>query len=313
MEKDAKIYLAGHTGLVGSAILRRFQKEGYTNIVTKSHRELDLLQQSDVENFFEQKKPQYVIMAAAKVGGIKANVSSPAQFIYENLAIQTNIIHSSYKFDVKKLLFFGSACSYPRECPQPMKEEYLLSGYLEPTNEPYAVAKMAGTKMCEAYNRQYGTNFICAIPTNIYGPNDNFDLHSSHVVSALIRKFHEAKVKQPPSVEVWGSGKPCREFIYVDDVANACIFLMKNYNDSMPINIGTGEDISIRELSYLIKKVVGYEGSIIFDSSKPNGIPKKLLDVSRLSSLGWMAKTPLRDGLRKIYDWYFKQCQLQSL
>ena len=309
MEKDAKIYTAGHNGLVGSAIVHKLKKEGYTNIVTKSHRELNLLRQLDVENFFRKERPHYVILAAAKVGGIQANISYPAQFIYENLAIQNNIIHSSYQYRAKKLLFFGSACSYPRICPQPMKEEYLLSGYLEPTNEPYAVAKIAGIKMCEAYNRQYGTNFICAVPTNIYGPNDNFDPNNSHVIPALIRKFHEAKIKGLPSVKVWGSGNQRREFIYVDDVAEACLFLMNNYNNSKIINICVGEDVSVEELTYVIKEVICYEGEIIFDASKPDGIPQKLLDVSKLKNFGWQAETSLIEGIRKTYKWYVKQLE----
>ena len=304
MEKDAKIYVAGHKGLVGSAIIHKLKSEGYINIATRTRRELDLTRQAEVEHFFDVERPQYVILAAAKVGGIDANISYPAEFIYENIAIQTHLIYCSYHHNVKKLLFFGTACSYPRQCPQPMKEEYLLSGYLEPTNEPYAVAKIAGIKMCQAYNRQYGTNFICAVPTNIYGPNDNFDLCGSHVISALIRKFHEAKAKGLASVEVWGSGRPCREFIYVDDLAEACLLLMLNYDDSEIVNVGVGEDVSIKELSLLIKKVVGYEGDIVFDTTKPDGVPKKLLDISKIRSLGWTAKTTLKDGIAKTYEWY---------
>ncbi len=304
MEKDAKVYVAGHKGLVGSAIIHKLKSEGYINIATTTRRELDLTRQAEVEHFFDVEKPQYVILAAAKVGGIHANINYPAEFIYENIAIQTHLIDCSYHHNVKKLLFFGTACSYPRQCPQPMKEEYLLSGYLEPTNEPYAVAKIAGIKMCQAYNRQYGTNFICAVPTNIYGPNDNFDLWGSHVISALIRKFHEAKAKGLASVEVWGSGRPCREFIYVDDLAEACLFLMLNYDDSEIINVGVGEDVSIKELSLLIKEAVGYEGDIVFDTTKPDGVPKKLLDSSKIRSLGWTAKTTLKDGIAKTYEWY---------
>lgn len=304
MEKESKIFVAGHKGLVGSAFVRRLTSEGYTNIVTRTHRELDLIRQSEVEKFFEMERPQYVILVAAKVGGIHANNTYPAQFIYDNLAIQINVIHSSYLYSVKKLLFFGSACNYPRECPQPMKEEYLLSGYPEPTNESYAVAKIAGIKMCEAYNRQYGTNMICAIPTNSYGPNDNFDLNNSHVIPALIRKFHEAKTNKLPSVSIWGSGNQRREFIYVDDIVDASIFLIQNYDESQIINMGTGEDVSIKELSFLIKKVVGYKGEIIFDTSKLEGVSRKLLDISRLDNLSWKAKTSLEEGLLKTYKWY---------
>lgn len=309
MEKGAKIYIAGHSGLVGLAIFHKLKKEGCAHIVTKTHQEFDLLRQLDVENLFRAQRPQYVILAAAKVGGIQANISYPAQFIYENLAVQTNIIHASYQYEVKKLLFFGSACTYPRDCPQPMKEEYLLSGYLEPTNEPYAVAKIAGIKMCEAYNRQYGTNFICAIPTNVYGPNDDFDPNNSHVIPALIRKFHVAKIKSNATVTVWGSGSPRREFIYVDDLAEACIFLMENYNNSKIINIGVGEDVSIKELTYIIKEVIGYDGEIIFDASKPDGVSQKLLDISKLKNFGWQAKTSLMEGIRKTYEWYVKHLE----
>jgi len=304
--KDTKIYIAGHTGLIGTALFTRCRKEGYKNIVVKTHAELDLTRQSDTELFFEMERPDYVVMAAARVGGIKANITYPAEFIYENIAIQTNVIHSAYKYGVKKLLFFGSACSYPRECPQPMKEEYLLSGYLEPTNEPYAVAKIAGIKMCQAYNRQYGTNFICAVPTNVYGPNDNFGADNSHVIPALIMKFHDAKQKNESAVTIWGTGRPMREFIYVDDIADACIFLMQHYDGSDIINVGTGEEIAIQELAILIKEVVGYNGDIIFDASKPDGAPRKMLDVKRLKKLGWQAMTPLKDGLQKTYEWYLK-------
>jgi GDP-L-fucose synthase len=304
MEKDAKIYVAGHRGLVGSAIVRKLKEQGYKNIITKSRQELDLTQQGKVFEFFQKEKPQYVILAAAKVGGIHANSTYPAQFIYENLAIQTNVIHAAYLYGTEKLLFFGSACSYPRECPQPMKEEYLLSGALEPTNEPYAVAKIAGIKMCEAYNRQYGTNFICAVPTNVYGPNDNFDPENSHVIPALIRKFHESKTKRQKDVKIWGSGTPLREFLYVDDLADACLFLMHQYNESGIINVGTGKSMSIKELASIIKEVTGYDGGIVFETSKPDGAPKKELDVSRLKSMGWQAKTPLAEGISKTYEWY---------
>lgn len=312
MRRDAKIYVAGHSGLVGKAIIPKLKAEGFGNVITRTHRELDLAQQEQVQKFFEAEKPQYVILAAAKVGGIQANISYPADFIYENLAIQTNVIHSSYRFGVKKLLFFGSACVYPRECPQPMKEEYLLSGYLEPTNEPYAVAKIAGIEMCQAYNRQYGTNFICAIPTTIYGPNDSFDLDGSHVIPALMRKFQEAKTKKYATVEVWGTGNPRREFIYVDDVADASLFLLDSYNGLEIVNLGLGGDVSVKELAYLIKEVVGYNGSVVFDASKPDGMPRKVLDVSRLRSLGWQAKVSLHEGLLKTYAWYLKHFTTNS-
>ena len=304
MEKDAKIYIAGHTGLVGSACLHRLEKEGYEGIVKKIHRELDLTHQSEVEDFFKTEKPQYVILSAAKVGGIQANVNYPAQFIYENIAIQNNVIHFAYLYGVEKLLFFGSACSYPRVCPQPMKEEYLLSGCLEPTNEPYAVAKIAGIKMCEAYNKQYKTNYMCAIPTNVYGPHDNFDTNNSHVIPALIIKFHTAKIKEQKLVKLWGTGNPVREFIYADDLAEACLFLMKNYNSSEIINVGSGEEISIKNLAYRIKDIIGYHGEITFDTSMPDGAPRKVLDGSKLKNIGWEAKTSLQEGIRKTYQWY---------
>lgn len=301
--KDAKIYIAGHTGLVGSTLLERYKKESCRNIIVKTHRELDLMRQLDVEKFFQKERPDYVILAAAKVGGIKSNIDHPAEFIYQNIAIETNVIHAAYKYGVKKLLFFGSACSYPRECPQPIKEESLLSGYLEPTNEPYAIAKIAGIKMCQAYNRQYGANFICAVPTNAYGPNDNFDPTESHVIPALIMKFHNAKHEKKNVVTIWGTGRPMREFIYADDIADACLFLMRHYDDPAPINIGSGEEVSIQELAFLVKEVVGYSGDIIFDTSKPDGAPRKALDITRLKYLGWQAKTSLREGLQKTYDW----------
>ncbi len=307
MLKDAKVYVAGHQGLLGSAIVYKLKEEGHSNITVRAHRQLDLTQQLEVEKFFEKEHPQYVILCAARVGGIKANISCPAEFIYENLAIQTNVIHCSHKYGVKKLLFFGSACSYPRQCLQPMKEGYLLSGYLELTNEFYAVAKITGVKMCEAYNRQYGTNFICAIPTNIYGAGDDFDLQSSHVIPALIRKFYEAMIKEVPVVTIWGSGNQRRDFIYADDAADASIFLMHNYDHSEIINVGTGEDISIGELSFLIKNLVGYGGDISFDTSKPDGVSRKLLDVSRLDGLNWKTKTSLEEGIRKTYEWYTKR------
>lgn len=307
MEKRSKIYLAGHTGLIGSAILRRLEKEGYSNIITRTQQQLNLTRQADVEEFFKKEKPEYVILAAAKVGGINANMSSPAQFIYENLAIQSNVMHSAYLYKTKKLLFFASACSYPRVCPQPMKEEYLLSGNLEPTNAPYAVAKIAGITMCQAYNRQYGTNFICALPTNAYGSGDTFDLKDSHVIPALIRRFHEAKIKKAPEVTVWGTGRARREFIFSEDVASATLFLMRKYNSSEIINLGVGYDVTIKELTEIIKRVVGYKGRIVFDTSKPDGMPRKMLDVSRLKRLGWQEKVFLEEGIGQTYEWYLKE------
>lgn len=306
MEKSSKIYVAGHRGMVGSAIIRKLQKEGYTNIITKTSSELDLRNQSAVENFFKEHQPEYVFLAAAKVGGILANNTYRAEFIYDNLMIQNNIIHCAYKYKVKKLLFLGSSCIYPKLAPQPMKEEYLLSGYLEPTNEPYAIAKIAGIKMCEAYRDQYACNFIAAMPTNLYGPNDNYDLNNSHVLPALIRKFHEAKIQQLPNVIVWGTGKPRRELMHVDDLADACLFLMLNYNEKQFVNIGTGKDISIAELAELVKKIVGYNGEIIFDTTKPDGTPRKLLDLSLIHSLGWKHKIELEEGIAHTYDDFLK-------
>lgn len=307
MEKDARIYVAGHTGLLGSAIIRRLKDNGYADIITKAHSDLDLTRQAEVEIFFKTEKPQYIILAAAKVGGIQANISYPAQFLYENLQIQSNIIHSSYLNGVKKLLFFGSACSYPVNSPQPMREEYLLSGRPEATNEAYAVAKISGIKMCQAYNRQYGTNFICAIPANIYGPNDNFNPRDSHVIPALLKRFHEAKIKKEPSVIIWGTGRPLREFIYADDVASACVFLMRHYNSSEVINIGTGEEVSIAGLARLIKETVGFGGEIVFAPSRPDGAPRKVLDIAKLKNLGWEAETALKEGIEKTYQWYVNQ------
>lgn len=306
MKKESKIYLAGHNGLVGSALMRKLTSEGFSNIITRTFNELDLRDQSAVERFFIAEKPEYVFLAAAKVGGILANNTYPAEFIYDNLAIEINVIHQAYLHGVKKLLFLGSSCIYPKYAPQPMKEEHLLTGILEPTNEPYAIAKIAGIKMCQAYNRQYGTRFISVMPTNLYGPNDNFDLRTSHVLPALIRKFHEAKIQNKPFVEIWGSGKPRREFLYVDDLADACLFLMQHYEGSQFVNIGVGEDISIKELALLIKEIVGFQGDLKFDTSKPDGTPRKLLDVSRLTALGWQAKTGLREGIRQTYQWYLE-------
>ncbi|RME13519.1 MAG: GDP-L-fucose synthase [Bacteroidetes bacterium] len=306
MEKTSKIYVAGHRGMVGSAIYRKLQQEGYTHIITKTSKELDLRNQSDVEKFFENHQPEYVFLAAAKVGGILANNTYRAEFLYDNLMIQSNVIHASYKYGVKKLLFLGSSCIYPKLCPQPMKEEYLLSGYLEPTNEPYAIAKITGIKMCEAYRDQYGCNFISAMPTNLYGPNDNYDLNNSHVIPALIRKFHEAKINHQKEVIVWGTGTPRRELMHVDDLADACLFLMKNYNEKKFVNVGTGKDISIAELAELIKKIVGYEGKITFDTTKPDGTPRKLLDLTYLHSLGWKHHIELEEGIALTYEDFLK-------
>lgn len=304
MEKGAKVYVAGHQGLVGSAILRKLISEGYSNIVTLSFQELDLRDQTAVNEFFKKEQPEYVFLAAAKVGGILANNTYPVDFLRDNLLIQTNVIDAAYRYGSRKLLFLGSSCIYPKFAPQPIKEEYLLTGELEPTNEPYAIAKIAGIKLCQAYNRQYQTNFISVMPTNLYGPGDNFDLETSHVIPALIRKFHESKIKGKDQVVVWGSGKPFREFLHVDDLADACLFLMSNYNSSEIINIGTGKDLSIAELAYLIKDIVGYDGNIIFDTSKPDGTPRKLLDVSKLFNMGWKPRITLEEGIRSTYSWY---------
>ncbi|MDD8018490.1 MAG: GDP-L-fucose synthase [Bacteroidota bacterium] len=304
MEKGSKIFVAGHKGLVGSSIFRLLQKQGFSNLLTRSHKELDLTDQVQVKDFFAKEKPEYIFLAAAKVGGIHANSTYPADFIYENLQLQNNVIHSSFVNGVKKLCFLGSSCIYPKFAPQPMKEEYLLDGKLEPTNEPYAVSKIAGIKMSQSYNKQYGTNFISVMPTNLYGPNDNFDLQSSHVLPALIRKFVEAKENNSPSVTLWGSGKPKREFLFVDDMADACIFLMQHYNDGEIVNIGTGEDVTILELAEIIKAEVGFNGKLEFDSTKPDGTPRKLLDVSKIRTLGWKATVSLRDGIRTTLAWY---------
>ncbi len=307
MKQSSKIYIAGHRGMVGSAIVRKLQAEGYSNLIVRTQQELDLLDQQAVSDFFAEEKPQYVFLAAAKVGGILANDTYRAQFLYENLQIQNNVIHNAYRNDVAKLLFLGSSCIYPKHAPQPMKEEHLLTGALEPTNEPYAIAKIAGLKMCEAYNHQYETNFISVMPTNLYGPNDSFDLRNAHVFAALIRKFHEAKVENKPYVQIWGSGNPRREFLHVDDLADACLFLMNQYNESAFVNIGVGEDISIRDLALLIREIVGYEGELKYDASKPDGTPRKLLDVSRLHALGWKHRIPLREGIARTYEWYREQ------
>lgn len=310
MNPHAKIYIAGHKGLVGSAIMRRLESAGFTNLIFRTSAELDLCSQQAVESFFAAEKPQYVFLAAARVGGIYANNTYQADFIYSNLAIQTNVIHASYIFGVKKLLFLGSSCIYPKFAPQPLKEDYLLTGELEPTNEPYAIAKIAGIKMCKSYNRQYGTNYISVMPTNLYGINDNFDLNNSHVLPALIRKFHEAKMQNKPEVEIWGTGTPRREFLYVDDLADACVYLMQNYDFKEIgefVNIGTGIDLTVRELAQLIKTIVGYNGRLRFDTTKPDGTPQKLLDVSRLAALGWQAKTSLEEGIAATYRWYLEQ------
>jgi GDP-L-fucose synthase len=304
MDKNAKIYVAGHRGMVGSAIVRNLEQKGYVNIIGRTSKELDLIRQSDVENFFEEEKPEYVFLAAAKVGGIYANNKYPAEFIYNNLMIETNIIHSAYKYSVKKLLFLGSSCIYPKMAPQPIKEEYLLTGPLEPTNEAYAIAKISGIELCKFYRRQYGCDFISVMPTNLYGINDNFDLETSHVLPALLRKFHEAKINGDQEVVIWGTGKPRREFLYVDDLADACVHLIKNYSDEGHINVGTGEDLEIIELANIIKEIVGFKGLIVNDLTKPDGTPRKLLDVSLLESTGWRYKTSLKDGIKKVYDWY---------
>lgn len=306
MPNDAKIYVAGHDGLVGSAILRELKAHGYTHIITQPHTQLDLRNQQAVDLFFEQEQPEYVIIAAARVGGIKANNDFPAQFIYDNMMIESNVIHAAYTHHVKKLLFLGSSCIYPRECPQPMREEYLLTGPLERTNEWYAVAKIAGLKLCQAYSKQYGVTFISCMPTNLYGINDNFDLNNSHVLPALIEKFVAAKEQNSPQVVVWGTGNALREFLFVDDLAQAIIFLMNNYEGNEWINIGTGVDCSIAQLAHMIADVVGYTGTIVFDTTKPDGTPRKLLDVSKVNALGWKAQTTLREGLEKTIAWYYE-------
>lgn len=311
--KNKKIYLAGHKGMVGSSILRELQKQNYNNFVLRDLNELDLRNQTDVNKFFESEKPEVVIIAAAKVGGILANNTYRAEFIYDNLMIQANLIHASYINKVEKLIFLGSSCIYPKLAPQPLKEEYLLSGYLEYTNEPYAIAKIAGIKLCESYYKQYGCNYYSAMPTNMYGPNDNFNLETSHVLPALMRKFHDAKKSNAPAVTLWGSGKPMREFMYVEDLADAMIFMLENINAAdlyengiSQFNIGTGKDLTISELASIISDVVGYNGEIVYDSSKPDGTPRKLMDVSRINSLGWKYKTELKDGIEKTYNWYLE-------
>jgi len=305
VKKNSLIYVAGHKEFIGSAFVCSLEKQGYNNLLLKSNKDLNLADQKAVREFFKKESPEYVFLAAEKAGGILANNTYPAEFIYKNLTIQVNVIDSAFQNKVKKLLFLGSSCSYPRMCPQPMREEYLLSGHLEPTNEAYAVAKIAGIKTCQAYNRQYGTNFISVIPANLYGINDNFDLKESHVLQALIRKFHEAKISNEKTVAIWGSGRPKREFLYVDDFADACIFLMENYKKGELINVGSGKDISIKELAYMIKNLIGFKGKITYDKTKPDGMPRKLLDVSKINRLGWKAKIDLGSGLKKTYE-YFK-------
>ena len=300
--KDARIFITGHRGMVGSALLRRLQSAGYTNLITRTRDELDLLDQRAVHAFLADTRPDYIFIAAAKVGGIQANNLYRADFLYENLVIEANLVHGAHLAGVQRLMFLGSSCIYPRDCPQPIKEEYLLTGPLEPTNEPYAIAKIAGIKLCESFNRQHGRQYVSVMPTNLYGPNDNYDLANSHVLPALIRKAHEAKARGDAEYVVWGSGTPRREFLYVDDLADACVYLMERGCDEPLVNIGTGEDVTIRELAETVMKVVGFDGRITFDSSKPDGTPRKLLDVSRLSSLGWRAQTRLIDGIRKAYD-----------
>ena len=304
MHKEGKIYIAGHRGMVGSAILRKLRAEGFTNIITRSSAELDLRSQSEVATFFELEKPDFVFLAAAKVGGIVANNTYRAEFLYDNLMIQNNVIHQAYLNKAKKLLFLGSSCIYPKLAPQPLKEDALLTGLLEPTNEPYAIAKIAGIKMCDAYRDQYGCDFISAMPTNLYGPNDNYDLKNSHVLPALIRKFHEAKLERKDSVEIWGTGSPKREFMHVDDLADACYYLMQNYSETGFVNVGVGKDLSIKELAIMIKGIVGFEGDLTFDTSKPDGTPRKLMDVSKLTALGFKYRIELEDGIRSVYEEY---------
>lgn len=302
MDKQARIYVAGHRGMVGSAIERKLRSEGFSNLVTRNSKELDLRNQDEVNEFFRREQPEYVFLAAAKVGGILANNVYRAEFIYENLMIEANVIHAAWKHDVKKLMFLGSSCIYPKLAPQPLKEEYLLTGLLESTNEPYAIAKIAGIKLCDAYRSQYGCNFISVMPTNLYGPNDNYDLQNSHVLPALIRKFHEAKKNRTPEMVLWGTGHPLREFLHVDDLADACFFLMQHYDEPGLVNIGTGEDLPVKDLALLIKSIVGYEGRIVHDLSKPDGTPRKLLDVGKLHGLGWKAKISLEEGIRSVYE-----------
>lgn len=313
MDTKAKIYVAGHRGLVGAAIVRALQARGFANLVLRTHSELDLGRQADVEEFFEVEQPDYVILAAAKVGGILANDSYPADFLYENLMIEANVIHSAFRTGVQKLLFLGSTCIYPKLAPQPLKEEYLLSGPLEPTNEWYAVAKIAGIKLCQAYRKQHGANFISAMPTNLYGPGDNFDLANSHVLPALIRKFHDAKLNGESTVTIWGTGTPLREFCHVEDCAEACLHLLENYDGDEIVNIGWGKDISIKDLALLVKGVVGFEGELVFDTSKPDGTPRKLVDTGRLTAVGWHPRISLEEGVASIYQWFLAQVALRGV
>lgn len=310
MNKEAKIFVAGNTGMVSSSLVRYLKSEGYINLITP---ELDLTSQSEVEKFFFTESPAYVILAGGKAGGIVANQKYPAEFSYNNLQIQNNVIHSAWKAEVEKLIFLASSCIYPKVCPQPMREDYLLTGPLEPTSEPYAIAKIAGIKMCQSYNRQYHTNFISVVPDNLYGPNDDFDPETSHVLAALLYKFHLAKVEGKSSITVWGTGKPRRGFLYVDDLADACIFLMDNYNDSEIINVGYGEDLLIKDLALLIRDVVGVEAEVIFDSSKPDGAPRKLLDTTKIKKMGWSPKVSLEEGIRRTYDWYKEQMATETI
>ena len=312
MEKSSKIYIAGHSGMVGSALLRNLESKGFNNLLTIGSSSLDLRNQQQVNDFFSKHKPEYVFLAAAKVGGIHANNTYRADFIYDNLMIQSNVVHAAYKFNVKKLLFLGSSCIYPKFAPQPLKEDYLLESKLEDTNEPYAIAKIAGVKLCESYKRQYGCNFISAMPTNLYGPNDNYDLNNSHVLPALIRKFHHAKYNDINEVEVWGSGKPMREFMHSDDMADACVFLMQNYDGIQHVNIGVGYDITISDLAKMIKEIVGYNGEIRHNTEKPDGTPKKLMDVSKLNNLGWRHKINLREGIEMVYEEFKKRNEVKS-
>jgi len=307
LEISDKIYVAGHNGMVGSAIVRKLKSQGFTNFLLKTSKELDLRNQENVFDFLQTNQPDYVFLAAAKVGGIVANNTYRADFLYENIQIQNNVIHGSFLAGVKKLMFLGSSCIYPKLAPQPLKEEYLLTGLLEPTNEPYAIAKIAGIKMCEAYHDQYGCNFISVMPTNLYGPNDNYDLQNSHVLPAMIRKFHEAKIEKKNKVELWGTGSPMREFLHADDLADACVFLMKNYNENSFINIGTGLEVSIKDLAKIIKKLVEYEGEVVWNTEKPDGTPRKLMDVSKLHQLGWKHTIELEEGIKKVYSDYKQQ------
>ena len=313
MEKDAKVFIAGHDGMVGSALIHCLEKMGFTNLITRTSAQLNLIDQAQVRDFFLAERPDFIFLVAGKVGGILANKTCPAEFIYNNLQIQNNVIHFAWKAKVKKLLFLASSCIYPKLCPQPMKEEYLLTGPLEPTSEPYAIAKIAGIRMCQSYNKQHGTNFISVVPTNLYGPNDDFDPETSHLLPALIRKFHVAKVERASNVTIWGTGTPRRGFMHVDDLADACVFLMNNYDESEIINVGRGEDLSVKELALLIKDIVGFNGDLIFDESKPDGTPRKLLDISKIKNMGWTPKIGFEKGLKQTYKWYKEHVANRSL